>query len=93
MGGLHPVADDIPLEFGEDRAHAGQCTATWCGEVERLAKRGETQVKSRPEYRKAQEPPCQTEARNRCGIMRKARLKKQRPLLLAEFKRRDKELR
>ena len=93
VGGLHPVVDDIPLEFGEEREHAGQCPATWCGEVERLAKRRETQEKGRPEFRKEQEPPCQTEARNRCGIMRKARSKKQRPLLLAELERRDKELR
>src|SRR5512135_2312520 len=33
-------------------------------------------------YRTAREPPCQTEARNRRTIMRKARSKKQRPLLL-----------
>jgi hypothetical protein len=43
-------------------------------------------------YRTAQEPLCQTEARNRRGIMRKARSKKQRPLLLAELERRYKEL-
>ena len=32
-------------------------------------------------YRAAREPPCQTEARNRRTIMRKARSKKKRPLL------------
>jgi hypothetical protein len=39
-------------------------------------------------YRTAREPPCQTEARNRRTIMRKARSKKERPLLLAELERR-----
>jgi hypothetical protein len=43
-------------------------------------------------YRKAQEPACQTEARNRRGIMRKARSKKQRPLLLADLERSYREL-
>ena len=42
-------------------------------------------------YRAAREPPCQTEARNRRAIMRKARSKKQRPLLLAELERRYRE--
>ena len=42
-------------------------------------------------YRTAREPPCQTEARNRRTIMRKARSKKQRPLLLAELERRYRE--
>ena len=42
-------------------------------------------------YRTAREPPCQSEARNRRTIMRKARSKKQRPLLLAELERRYRE--
>ena len=42
-------------------------------------------------YRTAREPPCQTQARNRRTIMRKARSKKQRPLLLAELERRYRE--
>ena len=42
-------------------------------------------------YRTAREPPCQTEARNRRKIMRKARSKKRRPLLLAELERRYRE--
>ena len=42
-------------------------------------------------YRTAREPPCQTEARNRRTIMRKARSKKQRPLLLAALERRYRE--
>jgi len=42
-------------------------------------------------YRTAREPPCQTAARNRRTIMRKARSKKQRPLLLAELERRYRE--
>jgi hypothetical protein len=33
-------------------------------------------------YRTAREPPCQTEARHRRTIMRRARSKKNRPLLL-----------
>jgi hypothetical protein len=40
-------------------------------------------------YRTAREPPCQTTARNRRTIRRKARSKKERPLLLAELERRD----
>ncbi len=43
-------------------------------------------------YRTAQEPPCQTAARNRRRIMRKARSKKRRPLLLAELERRYREM-
>jgi hypothetical protein len=43
------------------------------------------------EYRTAREPPCQTKAGNRRTIMRKARSKKQRPLLLAELERRYRE--
>ena len=42
-------------------------------------------------YRTAREPPCQTEARNRRTIMRKARSKRNRPLLLAELERRYRE--
>jgi hypothetical protein len=42
-------------------------------------------------YRAAREPACQTEARNRRTIMRKARSKKKRPLLLAELERRYRE--
>jgi hypothetical protein len=42
-------------------------------------------------YRTAREPPCQTEARGRRTIMRKARSKKNRPLLLTELERRYRE--
>jgi hypothetical protein len=42
-------------------------------------------------YRTAQEPPCQKEALNRRKIMRKARSKKKRPLLLADLERRYRE--
>jgi hypothetical protein len=42
-------------------------------------------------YRAAREPPCQTEARNRRTIMRKARSPKKRPLLLADLERRYRE--
>lgn len=42
--------------------------------------------------RAAREPPYQTEARKRHTIMRKARSKKNRPLLLAELERRYREL-
>ena len=42
-------------------------------------------------YRAAREPPCQTEARTRRTIMRKARSKKKRPSLLAELERRYQE--
>jgi hypothetical protein len=42
-------------------------------------------------YRTAREPPCQTEARGRRKIMRKARSPKNRPLLLAELERRYRE--
>jgi hypothetical protein len=41
--------------------------------------------------RTAREPPCQEQARNRREIMRKARSKKQRPILLAELERRYRE--
>jgi hypothetical protein len=39
-------------------------------------------------YRMAREPQCQREALNRRKIMRKARSKKKRPLLLADLERR-----
>lgn len=42
-------------------------------------------------YRTAKEPPCQTEALQRRKIMRKARSKKKRPLLLADLERRYRE--
>jgi hypothetical protein len=42
-------------------------------------------------YRSAREPPSQTEALNRRKIMRKARSKKKRPLLLADLERRYRE--
>jgi hypothetical protein len=42
-------------------------------------------------YRTAREPPCQHEARNRRKVMRKARSKKIRPLLLADLERRYQE--
>jgi hypothetical protein len=42
-------------------------------------------------YRTAREPRCQTDARHRRTIMRKARSKKKRPLLLAELERRYQE--
>jgi hypothetical protein len=42
-------------------------------------------------YRAAREPPCQADARNRRTIMRRARSKKKRPLLLAELERRYRE--
>ena len=43
-------------------------------------------------YRAAREPPCQSEARKRRTIMRKARSKKKRPSLLAELEQRYREL-
>ena len=42
-------------------------------------------------YRTAKEPPCQTQALERRKIMRKARSKTKRPLLLAELERRYRE--
>jgi hypothetical protein len=42
-------------------------------------------------YKSAQEPPCQTQALNRRKIMRKARSKKKRPILLADLERRYRE--
>jgi hypothetical protein len=39
-------------------------------------------------YRAAREPACQTQALNRRKIMRKARSKKKRPLLLTDLERR-----
>jgi hypothetical protein len=42
-------------------------------------------------YRTAREPPCQRQALHRRKIMRKARSKKKRPMLLAELERRYRE--
>jgi hypothetical protein len=42
-------------------------------------------------YRTAREPHCQSEALNRRKVMRKARSKKKRPILLAELERRYRE--
>ena len=42
-------------------------------------------------YRTAREPTCQREAINRRKVMRKARSKKDRPILLAELERRYRE--
>jgi hypothetical protein len=42
-------------------------------------------------YRTAREPPCQREALKRRKIMRKARSRKERPILLAELERRYRE--
>lgn len=42
-------------------------------------------------YRTAEEPPCQTQALHRRKIMRKARSKKKRPILLADLERRYRE--
>jgi hypothetical protein len=42
-------------------------------------------------YRTAREPPCQRDALNRRKIMRKARSKKKRPILLTELERRYRE--
>jgi hypothetical protein len=42
-------------------------------------------------YRSAEEPPCQTQALHRRKIMRKARSKKKRPILLADLERRYRE--
>jgi hypothetical protein len=42
-------------------------------------------------YRTARVPPCQCQALNRRKIMRKARSKKKRPILLAELERRYRE--
>ena len=42
-------------------------------------------------YRTAREPPCQCEALHRRKIMRKARSKKKRPVLLAELEKRYRE--
>jgi hypothetical protein len=44
-------------------------------------------------YRAAREPQCQAQALNRRKIMRKARSKKRRPLLLADLERRYREAR
>ena len=42
-------------------------------------------------YRAVREPPCRTQALNRRKIMRKARSKKKRPILLADLERRYRE--
>jgi hypothetical protein len=42
-------------------------------------------------YRTAREPPCQREAMSRRKVMRKARSRKDRPILLAELERRYRE--
>lgn len=42
-------------------------------------------------YRTAREPTCQTEARNRRKVMRRARSETKRPILLAELERRYRE--
>jgi hypothetical protein len=42
-------------------------------------------------YRTAREPPCQAQAHDRRKIMRKARSRKKRPLLLADLERRYRE--
>jgi hypothetical protein len=42
-------------------------------------------------YRTAREPLFQREALHRCKVMRKARSKKKRPILLAELERRYRE--
>lgn len=42
-------------------------------------------------YRTAPEPPCQTQALHRRTVMRKARSKKKRPILLADLERRYRE--
>jgi hypothetical protein len=43
-------------------------------------------------YRRAQIPPCQRQALTRRKIMRRARSKKKRPILLAELERRYREM-
>jgi hypothetical protein len=43
-------------------------------------------------YRTAREPPCQEQAMNRRKIMRNARSKKRRPILLADLERRYQEV-
>jgi hypothetical protein len=43
-------------------------------------------------YRTAREPPCQRDAMKRRKVMRKARSKKKRPILLADLERRYREL-
>ena len=42
--GLHAIAEDVPLELGEDRKHAGQGPAARRGQVERLAERDEADL-------------------------------------------------
>jgi hypothetical protein len=55
------------------------------------AHRGPFTVEDLLPYRTAREPPCQTQALNRRKIMRKARSKKRRPILLADLERRYRE--
>ena len=71
---------------GPGRADVGACPGCSHG-----ASPGPFTVDALLAYRTAREPPCQTEARNRRTIMRKARSQKQRPLLLAELERRYRE--
>jgi len=52
---------------------------------------GQFTVNDLLEYRTAREPPCQKQAIDRRKVMRKARSKKQRPILLAELERRYRE--
>jgi hypothetical protein len=42
--GLHAVAQDVPLELGEDGKHAGQRPSARGGQVERLAERDEADL-------------------------------------------------
>ena len=42
--GFHAIAEDVPLEFGEDREHAGQGPTARRGQVERLAERDEADL-------------------------------------------------
>ena len=48
--GLHAIAQDVPLEFGEHRQHAGQRPATRRRQVQRLAqvRRSRPSVRSTP---------------------------------------------
>jgi len=55
------------------------------------AHRGPFKVDDLLAYRTSREPPCQTEARDRRTIMRRARSPKHRPLLLADLERRYRE--
>ena len=42
--GPHAIAEDVPLELGEDREHAGQGPAARRGQVECLAERDEADL-------------------------------------------------